>query len=116
MKLTGGATSFIVLLDGGMKMEEARKEVCDRLKCFCEELRDVALSCVQLDESRVEILRRIKKQPENEILCNHLLIDAVVDDKNWVTCSTIEVLLQSFANSQQALEMVRKIQKQVRGI
>jgi hypothetical protein len=113
MKLVGGVSSLTVILDTDFNKEEARKEVCDRFKCFFEELRIVELNCVQHRDNHLVISERgmrVGVQANKR----HLLMDAYIDSGNSITCSSVEVRLESFTSTPEGVEMVRKVQRQVR--
>ena len=94
-----------VILDTDFNKEEARKEVCDRFKCFFEELR-IGDNHLVISERGMRVGVQANKR--------HLLMDAYIDSGNSITCSSVEVRLESFTSTPEGVEMVRKVQRQVR--
>ena len=117
LRLVGGLDSFIVTLDTGSDENKSLREVCDRFHSFCNDLKMANLSCEQVSENHLVMAEKGLKDyvtSDSSSCQNRLLLDAFIECEVSTSVSIVNVRLESFASNVEGLEMVRKIQRQVR--
>jgi hypothetical protein len=106
-----------VTLDTGSDENKSLREVCDRFHSFCNDLKMADLSCEQVSENHLMMTEKGLKDDvtsDSSSCKNRLLLDAFIECEVSTAVSIVNVRLESFASSVEGLEMVRKIQRQVR--
>ena len=123
-RLIGGLNSFQVMLETKTNRAMALKEVADRVKCFCDELKVIKLKYSQTGEDCLSITEERNKKSDQQTLSSvktgmtigqhKFIIDirlcCMTMDTN---ISGVMIYLQCFSISEEGVLAVRKIQQQV---